>query len=240
MAKFAEWLISRRRTLDLVRVYLRAVIARWNDILWLSLPTFPFIIWWFLGSPPMWLVFLVLLWIFIVAGYYTWRADHLRLIPQVVLEEIRLQQAPAGKANRTYIQLVMTCATEAPVEECKGWLVHLWKWSESSNDWEKSEPNQALRLNWSPGNDAPITLFPGVPEIIDVIFVSDRDARMFFCANWSPQRAQDINLEQPSLFKFEVVVHGKDADLHKSLPALPISFKASIQRWPVIDSIEQL
>jgi hypothetical protein len=33
---------------------------------------------------------------------------------------------------------------------------------------------------------------------------------------------------------------GKDADLHKSLPAVPISFKVSIQRWLVIDSIEQL
>jgi hypothetical protein len=69
--------------------------------------------------------------------------------------------------------------------------------------------NQTLRLNWSPGIDAPITLFPKVPEIIDVIFVSDRDPRMFFCSSWSPQRAQNINLERPSLFKLEVVVHGK-------------------------------
>lgn len=188
----------------------------------------------------MLLVVAAFAWAFLVATYYTWRKERLRLIPQVVLQEIRQQSAPAGQANRTYIQLVMTCATEAPVEECKGWLVRLWKWSESSNDWEKIEPNQTLRLNWSPGKDEPITLFPGVPEIIDVIFVSDRDPRVFFCSNWVPQRAQNIDLGQPSLFKFEVVVHGKDSDSHKSLPALPILFKVSIQRWPVIDSIEQL
>lgn len=222
--------------------YLRAVADHWNDYLWDVLaPISPIVLWWCLGAPPMWLVAIAFIWALLIAGYYTWRADHLRLIPQVVLEEIRQQSAPAKRpTTRTYIQLVMRCATEVPVEECKGWLVGLWKWSASSNDWERIEPNQTLRLNWSPGINEAITLFPKVPEVIDVIFVDDQDPRIFFCSNWTPQRAQNISLGQPGLFKFEIVVNGKDKNSQKSLPALPISFKVSIQQWPAIDSIERL
>ncbi len=185
-------------------------------------------------------VLIVLAASFVLAGYHIWRVDHLRLIAGIKLEEIRQQPAQAGPANRTYVQLVMRCATEVAIEECKGWLLRVWKWSATSNDWETIEPNQALRLNWSPGIEAPITLFPKVPEIIDVLFVSDHDPRIFFCSSWVPQRAQTIDIQQPILLKFEVAVNGKDADSRKSLPPLPISFKVSIQRWPVIDSIEQL
>ena len=238
----AAWtkIVRHYKSFDLFPDYWPTMAEHWNSIVWGTGPVFflLFGVWLSFGVPPVQLVVVGIVWAFVVAGYYTWRADHLRLIPGIKLEEIRQQPAPAAKgATCTYIQLVMACATEAPIEECKGRLLHVWRWSDS---WEEIQPNQPLRLNWSPGKDEPQPLFPGIPQLIDVFFISDRDPHISFCSDWVPQRAKTISVEQPSLLKFEVAVTGKDADSHKSLPTLLILFKVDIQRWPAIDSIEQL
>ncbi len=69
---------ARAQTLDLLPDYWRALIARWNDIFWLSTPTFPLLIWWFFGSPPMSLVAGAFVWAFAAAGYYAWRDEYLK------------------------------------------------------------------------------------------------------------------------------------------------------------------
>ena len=159
-------------------------------------------------------------------------------LPGIKLEAIRRQSAPGEKGeNRIYVQLVFRCASEAPLEECAGRLLGVWK--DSDGNWEQIEPNQALRLNWSPKEDKPIPLLPSVPEVLDVFYTSDRDPHIHFCSNWVPQRAK-INLEYPSVLKFEVAVTGRDADSKRSLPTLRVSFKADIRQWPQIHSIEQL
>lgn len=183
-------------------------------------------------------VLLVLAGSFVLAGYHIWRADHLRLIPGIKLEEIRQASARAKDVNRNYIQLVVGCATEAPIEECRGRLLHVWRWS--GDDWKQIEPNRPLHLNWSPGVDEPISLSPGIPEFIDVLYISDHVSYIYFCSSWIPESAKTIDVGRPSVLKFEVAVTGRDADSHRSLPTLLVSFKISIQRWPVIDSIEQL
>ena len=42
-------------TLDLFPEYLHSIIGHWNDIFFLSIPMLPFVAWWYLGEPPMWL-----------------------------------------------------------------------------------------------------------------------------------------------------------------------------------------
>lgn len=183
-------------------------------------------------------VLLMLAGSFMLAGYHIWRADHLRLIPGIKLEEVRQQPAPGKDEKRTYVQLVLSCATEAPIEECNGRLLRVWRWS--GDDWGQIEPNQPLHLNWSPGVDQPITLSPYVPELLDVFYLSDRVSYVYFCSGWIPLRARTIDVGQPSILKFEIAINGRDADSHKSLPTLLISLKVDVRRWPVINSIEQL
>jgi hypothetical protein len=108
-----DWLGTRLRTFDLLPDYLRVVIGHWNDILWGSIPTFPFVIWWFLGSPPVWLVTIIFIWVLLVAGYYAWRKEHLAIstIPSshpVLVGAMATSYKPAKDGNQTLVQLKVT------------------------------------------------------------------------------------------------------------------------------------
>src|SRR5271156_2447923 len=80
MSELAEnlWKFAKQRlaTLDLLSVYLEAVVAHWNDIFFSSIPMLPFVAWWYLGDPPMAIKVIVFLWVFVLAGYYAWRKEH--------------------------------------------------------------------------------------------------------------------------------------------------------------------
>src|SRR5271156_186788 len=149
MPKIGAWLVKQFKTLDLLLTYLQAVYKAWGDYLFEALLVSPIIIWWFVASPPgipsppVYLVIAAFAWAFLVVTYYTWRKERIRLIPQIELQEIRQQKAPGkGGETRTYVQLVLRCATEAPLEDCKGRLVDVWEWS--GNTWKQIEPNQPL------------------------------------------------------------------------------------------------
>ena len=73
LRKFAERQLA---TLDLLPDYLKSVVEHWNDIFFSSIPMLPFVVWWYLGSPPMAIKVIVFLWVFVLAGYYAWRKEH--------------------------------------------------------------------------------------------------------------------------------------------------------------------
>src|SRR5271155_206006 len=73
LRKFTE---RQFESLDLLPDYLSAVIEHWNDIFFSSLPMLPFVVWWYLGDPPMAIKVIVFLWVFVLAGYYAWRKEH--------------------------------------------------------------------------------------------------------------------------------------------------------------------
>jgi hypothetical protein len=75
LRKFAK---QRLETLDLLPDYLTAVIEHWNDIFFSSIPMLPFVAWWYLGEPPMAIKAIVFMWMFVAAGYYAWRKEHLK------------------------------------------------------------------------------------------------------------------------------------------------------------------
>jgi hypothetical protein len=75
-----DWFQNHAKTLDLLPEYTRSVYARWNDYLWGELPVAPVVIWWIFGSPPMWVVVPTFFWAFLIAGYYVWRGEHLKLV----------------------------------------------------------------------------------------------------------------------------------------------------------------
>ena len=65
-------------TRDLLPDYLTSVVEHWNDIFFSSIPMLPFVVWWYLGDPPMAIKVIVFLWVFILAGYYAWRSERLK------------------------------------------------------------------------------------------------------------------------------------------------------------------
>ncbi len=73
LRKFAERQLA---TLDLLPDYLKSVVEHWNDIFFSSIPMLPFVVWWYLGDPPMAIKVIVFLWVFVLAGYYAWRKEH--------------------------------------------------------------------------------------------------------------------------------------------------------------------
>jgi hypothetical protein len=75
LLKFAK---QRLGTMVLLPDYLKSVIAHWNDIFFSSIPMLPFVVWWYLGEPPMAIKAIVFLWVFVAAGYYAWREEHLK------------------------------------------------------------------------------------------------------------------------------------------------------------------
>jgi hypothetical protein len=110
---------------DLFPEYAKAVYHRWNDYFFEPLLLSPVVLWWMLGSPPVWLVTWAFVIALVVAGYYTWRADHLRLLPKLefapgVFVEIheRMENNPIA-----YVQVLPRPVTEGPVEQCEGHLL---------------------------------------------------------------------------------------------------------------------
>jgi hypothetical protein len=84
-ARIGTFLQPRIAALDLLGGYLRAVYRHWNDYFFYEMLIAPIIAWWMLGSPPVWLVAGACVWALLVAGYFTWRADHIHLIPKLRL-----------------------------------------------------------------------------------------------------------------------------------------------------------
>src|SRR5580693_7760001 len=45
-------------------------------------------------APSRWLLGWAVAWVFLVAGYYVWRTDHVRLVPKLAVRGTRLQDTP--------------------------------------------------------------------------------------------------------------------------------------------------
>ena len=116
---------------------------------------------WFLRSTG-WAV----AWVFLVAGYYVWRTDHVRLVPKLAVRGTRLQDTPVtinGSVydHRTFVQLLPTCLTQAPVYECVAYLQKVERLNEDG--WKDTALDKNLILNWAgeqhPQSEQPLNIF---------------------------------------------------------------------------------
>ena len=150
-----RWLKTRLETLVLLPDYGKATAKQWMNILFgETVVGVIFLIWWALTNPknpPLVLIFVVAV---IVAGYFVWRADHLRLIAQFEIHEWCIQSTPTTSqtgqitGSSIWIQLLPKCLTEAEVHNCQGHLQHVCKWS-NAEGWMETELNEPLPLGWS-------------------------------------------------------------------------------------------
>jgi len=213
--------LLERLRLNLLPDYFVALYEQWHTILWCAAPpSVAFFLWWSLGNPPSWITALWFAIVLFFAGYMVWQADHVRLVPKFSVPQFHIQHTPnlvdgRSTARSIWIQIEPECLTDAPVEECQGRIIRvLHKWPADSGigdgGWEATEVNEPQALSWSLTGYAPITLYPGVPQRLNIFWIHS-DARQLLqpCVESVPLRAIEV-LSQQGSFRFEVQLRGKD------------------------------
>jgi len=168
---------QRFKTLELFPDYLKSVIARWNDIFFLSIPALPFVAWWYVGEPPMAVKLIVFLWILVIAGYYAWRTDHMRLIQKMKFADPPFRfhdQSTDTEERHRYLQILPCPIAEESIEGCQGYLLRIMRWN--GNGWSPTEFDHAMGLAWSFqrqwDNPETRTLYLGVEQAINILFIT--------------------------------------------------------------------
>jgi hypothetical protein len=210
------------KTLDLFPEYITAIYHAWHDYLWEALLLAPVIIWWMLGSagnPPMWIVALAFVWALLMAGYYTWRAEHVRLMPKLeFLDQIFV--VPIEKEGGewvTYLQILPRCLTDSPVEQCQGHLLRVLVLKD--DEWKSTRSNEPLDLTWSTHDSAPRTLHPSIDQRLNVLWASNQNG--FILAVQEPIETRWV-FNADDTFCFDIAVTAKDC------PPISISVRATI------------
>jgi hypothetical protein len=88
--KISQWFKRRFQIFDLLPQYFTAAASQMQNILWGAL--LPFLAWgiWFIVStPPTWVNLTAIGTALFIAGYYVWRADHVRLQQKIEVTRVR-------------------------------------------------------------------------------------------------------------------------------------------------------
>lgn len=168
-----EFAKQRFRTLELFPDYLKSIIAHWNEIFFLSIPALPFVLWWYLGEPPMWIRVVVFVWVLVIAGYYAWRADHLIVMPKITLRfehRAPFVQMTAMKdpevTMRQYFRVLPQCSTAV---ESQGYLLAVFR--EIKGKWHPTMFDEPVPLTWADGRTGPIKVEPEIGPYLNVFYV---------------------------------------------------------------------
>jgi hypothetical protein len=231
MRPIVQWFKRRFTSFDLLPEYFTAAAKEMQNVLWGAL--LPFVgwgIWFIVSTPPAWVNWMAVLLAVLLGGYYTWRADHIRLLPRFEVKRFHVQHTPANLGRFVIVQLELACTTEAVVEECQGWLLAIkHKYPEGSGvesvKWEETAINEPLVLQWSISDSYdPVSLHPGVLKRLNVFsFYGDLPHPFVpqIRAEGVPLRFLDVLTRQGS-FRFEVLIRAKDcAPRHASLEYTP-------------------
>ena len=241
-----NWLTLKLRTqfqsFGLLGDYFRAIVQRWHDILWgASFIAVAFVLWWFLGNPPVRIIALYLVAVMFIAGYYAWRADHVRLMPKFEVKEFKIQENPTQDSTliQIYIQVVPKCLTEAVVNECSGHLLRVYKKDTDKNRWESTTANEPVLLEWSFHEFAPLTLQPGIDQRLNVCFWTNRSNMIVPRVEPRAQSMRYYGAFHPyttGTFRFEIRVTAENC------PPVDISVEVTNERrdWnkPIVELIQ--
>jgi hypothetical protein len=217
MRQILTWLKTRLETFALLPDYGKATAKQWMNILFgETVLGVVFLIWWAIAnpqSPPLVLIFVAAM---LVAGYFVWRADHIRLLPQFAVRDFCRQSTPTTNGECIYVQLLPKCLTEANVTECRGILTSVERWNGSKQEWETIE-TESMFLQWSHGSEqktpAPITLYSRAENRLNIFLIHSRDTRIRPCVIPFPNRFQGMFDRTPSAsfsFRFNIHLIAKD------------------------------
>lgn len=190
MRTFIWWIKRRFHTFDYLPEYFQAVRLHFLDVTWgigvgAAVPYMIFGLYSLFKTPPPLANWLAIVGALFLAGYYLWRSDHIRLIPQLDVVGTRLEDMPIPIDDhrsdmRTFCQLVPKCLTESPVYECRGHLREVRRWN--VDRWQATSLGP-LVLRWGNVIDNEITLYPGAENVLNVCFITHSTRQVSPCVD---------------------------------------------------------
>jgi len=224
IAPTRRWLIKRFRTFDYAADYFKAALGHFGDVFWgaavgagigsilgVSVPFLILALYSQFQTPPRFLNWLAILFAVILAGYYVWRADHVRLTPKLGISlERHLQETPVeqGKERRVFVQIEPTCLSDAPITECQGHLLRVYnRWAKEA--WSLTEMRERLLLEWSHYGAAPITLYPSGGQYLNVCWRQNSIRILIPCSSPVPSRWRE-EFDNVGTYRFDIEITAKD------------------------------
>ena len=210
MASIYKWFRRQFGKLGLFPDFFRVIAKEWLNILFgETLVGIAFLLWWSLAGPSNAKLIVVFVAAMFVAGYYAWRADHVRLLPKFEVTQFTRQTTDTfdqtGKKNgwSEYLQLLPRCLAEANVEECRGLLTSIEMLGGFTDGWEPAE-EEVMFLEWSHGDAAPITLYPHAERRLNMFFMHSSNREIRPCVTPYPVRFVTM-FDQPELRQIKAV-----------------------------------
>jgi hypothetical protein len=233
MSRLWRAVVRQFKTFDLLPEYFFSVKAEaWNLAWGPGFIAVIFCLWWFERATPMPTlnVALFLGAALVLAGYYLWRADHLRLVPKITLrfanEPPFVQTTPAATPGSEiilsrYWRVFPDCS--APVENCTGYLLKVFK--EVDGRWEPTAFDEAVPLMWANRNFAgPTTIEPKIGPYLDVFYVDSLNKEIIPCTA--------IRLHRAALVFREYATFRLDVHVTNSAPiSLKVRMDARSAHW---------
>ena len=164
------------RLLDLFPEYFVSIKRLGWDKAWgPALVCIAYCMWWFSKDGPPWYVTMAFICgLILVTGYYLWREDHIRLIPKLELGDIVVIRIPPNLAAQKFVQLTVKSANDGTINDCRGQLLRVSKWSARQSEWQPTQIDGTIDLLWSELDVPNITLEPGAPRRL-VIFAIENN-----------------------------------------------------------------
>jgi hypothetical protein len=220
MASIYQWFRRQFGKFGLLPDFFQVIAKEWLNILFgETLVGIAFLLWWSLAGPSNAKLIVVFVLAMFVAGYFAWRADHVRLMPQLEVTQFIQQTTDtfdlAGKKNgwSEYFQLQPRCLTEANVEECRGLLTSIEMLDGFSDSWETAE-GEVMFLEWSHSDAAPITVYPHAERRLNVFFLHSSNREIRPCVTPYPVRFltmfNQLQLRQISAVRLKIRIIAKD------------------------------
>jgi hypothetical protein len=216
MRTILQWLKERFRSFDYLPEYFHAVRLHFLDVTWgigvgAAVPYMIYGLYSLFKTPPPLVNWLALVGAVFLAGYYLWRADHTRLLPQLeVATTAHLQETPVEQSGerRIFVQIEPQCVTDSPVTECLGHLLrvyHCWK----EGEWDLTNLHERLLLGWSHYGSVPVTLYPSGGQYLNICWRPDHLRMIIPCCDPLPSRWREV-FDSVGNFRFDIEITAKD------------------------------
>jgi hypothetical protein len=213
MSKVGRWFRRRFKELELLEQYFPLLFTRWQAALWGGSVLAVAFGWHFVTADwpyPVKVTACVTALFF--AGYYLWRADHIRLQPQLTIAtSAHLQETPVIQSHerRVFVQIEPLCMTDSPVAECRGHLLRVYNRWTDKEDWKLIDMRERLLLGWSHYGIEPITLYPSGGQYLNICWRSNNVNVIVPSCEPLPARWKEA-FDNVGTYKFDIEVTAKD------------------------------
>jgi|HubBroStandDraft_6_1064221.scaffolds.fasta_scaffold119293_2 hypothetical protein len=209
MHRFWNFLKAHYRAYNLLPDYLRAVKQAGWDVVWGPiLPSIAYWLLWFRPNPPAWWVSTIYaVWVVMVAGYFLWRADHVRLQPAFAITRVIPQtwtDQNTGRPAKAYYFEVINKSETTSILEAEAQLSEIIPTVENL---EWLPVHLVHKHDRSVPREKTFTLHPGKPKHIDLVSAFEKADRFTVLHIVSDANNQVVGKDRRRL---KVTITGKD------------------------------